>query len=89
MTKIIDTHAHYDDERFDNDRDGLLMGMKEQGVDIIVNASASVQGCMESMKLAEKYEFVYSMAGIHPSDVLDLEIMYEITPFLPGSPSEK
>ena len=73
MTKIIDTHEHYDDERFDNDRDGLLMGMKEQGVDIIVNASASVQGCMESMKLAEKYEFVYSMAGIHPSDVLDLE----------------
>ena len=38
MTKIIDTHAHYDDERFDNDRDGLLMGMKEQGVDIIVKA---------------------------------------------------
>ena len=73
MTKIIDTHAHYDDERFDDDRDILLNGMQQQGVGIIVNASATVRGCMESLRLAEKYDFMYTMAGIHPSDVMDLE----------------
>lgn len=70
---IIDTHSHYDDERFDEDRDELLSGMKAKGIDIIVNASATVQGCFDSLALAEKYDFVYTMAGIHPSDTADLE----------------
>ncbi len=70
---IIDTHAHYDDESFDVDREELLGGMKANGVDIIVNASAAVKGCYDSMELAEKYDFMYFMAGIHPSDTADLE----------------
>lgn len=71
---IIDTHAHYDDERFDEDRDTLLLSMKEKGVEAIVNASASLKGCYDSLALAEKYDFMYFLAGIHPSDALDLEI---------------
>ena len=70
---IVDTHAHYDDERFNEDSDELLRGMKAKGVDIIVNASATVKGCYDSRKLAEKYDFMYFMAGIHPSDTADLE----------------
>ena len=70
---IIDTHAHYDDERFNEDRDELLCDMKAKGVDIIVNASATVQGCLDSLALAQKYDFIYTMAGIHPSDTADLE----------------
>lgn len=70
---IIDTHAHYDDERFNEDREQLLLGMKSNGVDVIVNASASVQGCFDSLALAEKYDFMYTMSGIHPSDTADLE----------------
>lgn len=70
---IVDTHAHYDDERFDEDRDELLRGMKANGVDIIVNASAAVKGCYDSLKLAETYDFVYFMAGIHPNETMDLE----------------
>lgn len=70
---IIDTHAHYDDERFDDDREQLLLSMKDKGVELIVNASASLQGCRDSLELAKKYDFIYTMAGIHPSDVLDLE----------------
>ena len=69
---IIDTHAHYDDERFNEDRDELLCDMKAKGVDIIVNASATVQGCLDSLALAQKYDFIYTMAGIHPSDTADL-----------------
>ena len=71
---IIDTHAHYDDERFDEDRDELLLSMKEKGVEAIVNASASLKGCYDSLALAEKYDFMYFLAGIHPSDALDLEV---------------
>lgn len=71
---IIDTHAHYDDERFDEDREELLLSMKEKGVEAIVNASASLKGCYDSLALAEKYDFMYFLAGIHPSDALDLEI---------------
>ena len=71
---IIDTHAHYDDERFDEDREELLLSMKEKGVEAIVNASASLKGCYDSLALAEKYDFMYFLAGIHPSDALDLEV---------------
>ena len=71
---IIDTHAHYDDERFDEDRDKLLLSMKEKGVEAIVNASASLKGCYDSLALSEKYDFVYFLAGIHPSDAMDLEV---------------
>ena len=70
---IVDTHAHYDDESFDTDREKLLNSMKAKGVDIIVNAAATVKGCYDSMKLAEKYDFMYFMTGIHPSDTFDLE----------------
>ena len=71
---IIDTHAHYDDERFDEDRDTLLLSMQEKGVEAIVNASASLKGCYDSLALSEKYDFVYFLAGIHPSDAMDLEV---------------
>ena len=70
---IIDTHAHYDDDSFDVDREQLLNDMKANGVDIIVNAAATVKGCYDSLALAEKYDFMYFMAGIHPSDTADLE----------------
>ena len=40
---LFDTHAHYDDERFDDDREELLTGMKAKGIDIIVNASADIK----------------------------------------------
>jgi TatD DNase family protein len=70
---IVDTHAHYDDESFDVDRDELLNGMKANGVDIIVNAAATVKGCYDSKAFAEKYDFMYFMTGIHPSDTDDLE----------------
>ena len=71
---IIDTHAHYDDERYDEDRDELLLSMREKGVEVIINASASLKGCYDSLALAEKYDFMYFLAGIHPSDALDLEV---------------
>lgn len=69
---IFDTHAHYDSEQFDEDRDALLSSMREAGVGRILNASASYESCFEVPKLAQKYPFMYAAVGVHPDEVGDL-----------------
>ncbi|PYG89201.1 TatD DNase family protein [Ruminiclostridium sufflavum DSM 19573] len=63
---IFDTHAHYDDEKFDEDRDSLLRELHKNGVSYILNASSSLESLAANMELAEKYDFVYIALGIHP-----------------------
>ena len=70
---IFDTHAHYDDEAFDGDRDQLLLQMPEKNVGAIVNVGASVRGMRKSVSLSEQYEFIYAGIGIHPDDIADLD----------------
>ena len=65
---IFDTHAHYDDDAFDEDRDTLLSGMQDAGVEYIVNVGASMASSERSLKLAEKYPFVYAAVGVHPDE---------------------
>lgn len=69
---IFDTHAHYDDEKFDSDRAELLSVIKQKNVDRIINVGASFRGCKESLKLAEQYDFIYAALGIHPEELDDL-----------------
>lgn len=68
----FDSHAHYDDERFEEDRESLLESLKEKGVDFVVNAAADMSSCRTSLALAEKYAFIYSSIGVHPHDVKNL-----------------
>lgn len=63
---IFDTHTHYDDEAFDEDRDALLSGMKEQGVAKIVNIGSSFEANEHTLKLVGKYDFMKAAFGIHP-----------------------
>lgn len=70
---IFETHAHYDDEAFDGDREELLRSMKEHGIDRIVNVGASLQGVADTVKLMEKYPFVYGAVGVHPDEVGSLD----------------
>ena len=64
---IFETHAHYDDEKFDEDRVELLSHLlSENNIGKIVNVGASIRGCEESLKLAEQYKNVYASLGIHP-----------------------
>ena len=65
---IFDTHAHYDDEAFDEDRDQLLSSMKDGGVGCIVNVCAFAGGFDGTLKLMEAYPFVYGAVGVHPDD---------------------
>lgn len=66
--KIFDTHAHYDDDRFNEDREELLKDLNKNGVMYIVNCGASYDGLEDSFKLSQKYPFVYAAVGIHPSN---------------------
>ena len=65
---IFDTHAHYDDEAFNEDRDQILSSMKDGGVGCIVNVCASVGGFGGTLELMKAYPFVYGAVGVHPDD---------------------
>lgn len=66
---IFDTHAHYDDEAFESDREELLNSMHEGGVLGIVNASADINSSLSSVKLSEKYHYVFAAVGVHPENL--------------------
>lgn len=80
---IFDTHAHYDDEAFEEDREELFTQMEAAGIGGIVNVGASVQGVRASQELAERYPFVWAAVGVHPDEVGSLneetlQWMYEL-----------
>ena len=72
MTAIFDTHAHYDDEAFDEDREALLASLPGQGIGRVVNIGASLASCRRTLELMDKYEYVYGAIGVHPSDTAEL-----------------
>lgn len=80
MNEIFETHAHYDDEAFDSDREELLLSMKEHGIGRIVNVCASIESLAATTELMEKYRFVFGAFGIHPDDAekVDDRILNEI-----------
>jgi TatD DNase family protein len=69
---IFDTHAHYDSEQFEEDREALLSGLPAQGVRNVINVGATLEGCRASVELAEKYPFIYAAVGVHPDEVGEL-----------------
>ncbi|MEY8427106.1 TatD family hydrolase [Lachnospiraceae bacterium 46-15] len=77
---IFDSHAHYDDKAFEEDRDEVLSGLCQAGVGAVVNVGASFQGVRDTAALAEKYPFVYGAVGIHPDhvDQLNDEVLQEM-----------
>lgn len=71
---IFDTHAHYNDESFDTDRDSILSHLPEKGVSHIINCGTTVGTSEDCMHIAEKYPFAYFTAGIHPEDCTDVPV---------------
>ena len=66
---LFDTHAHYDDERFDSDRDELLSSMPAHNVGLILNPGCDVETSRKAVSYAQKYPFMYAAAGIHPENI--------------------
>ena len=69
---IFDTHAHYDDEQFNEDREIVLKNLKDQNI-IAVNVGASFEGSCKALEYANKYDFIYGAVGIHPDNVGELD----------------
>jgi len=69
---IIDTHAHYDDKAFDQDRQEVLADLKACGIHRVINSGSDREGCRRTIELMEQYPFVYGSLGIHPCDTTDL-----------------
>ena len=68
---LFDTHAHYDDDWFDEDRDALLASLPEKGVGLIVNPGITVETSRQAIEMAEKYPHMYAAVGIHPENCHD------------------
>lgn len=69
---LFDTHAHFDDPQFDTDRDEVLRGLKDLGVGRVMDIGASLDTTRKAIEIAEKYDFVYATAGVHPSETIDM-----------------
>lgn len=69
---IFETHAHYDDEAFAEDRDFLLKEMHKEGIEYIVNIGCSMDNSRKIVDFVKQYDFLYGTVGVHPDDVGDL-----------------
>ncbi len=77
---IFESHAHYDDEAFDEDREELLSSMQENGIEYIVNVCAAADELDRTIALTRKYPFIYGAVGVHPDDAgkMNEEILEKI-----------
>lgn len=76
--RIFDTHAHYEAEQFDEDRDALLKILPQNDVYYVINQGTDVTTSKKSIELAEKYDYFFAAVGIHPEEVKKQESLLEI-----------
>lgn len=70
---IFETHAHYDDDSFDKDRDSVILSLKQNNVKYVVNVASNFKSIYSTIDLCQTYDFFYGALGIHPSDCGDLD----------------
>lgn len=69
MNRIFESHAHYEDGAFDEDREALLTSLPENGIETVVNVGSTVETCHKTVELVSQYEHVYGALGVHPSEI--------------------
>ena len=72
LTGIFDTHAHYDDARFDEDRDALLQSLPQKGVARVINCGVDLTTSRTTLDLAHRYDYINAAVGFHPEDCADV-----------------
>lgn len=80
---LFDTHAHYDAEQFDADRDEVLAGLPGRGVSLVVNPGCDIPSSRKAVELAQRYPFLYAAVGYHPENCApyreeELDILREL-----------
>ncbi len=84
--EFFDSHAHYDDEKFNSDRDEVISSLKDEGITRLVSVGYNIESSKYAQKLSDKYGFIYNSCGISPNDIpqnkeelwKDLQEIYEI-----------
>lgn len=81
--QLFDTHAHYDTEQFDTDRDALLATLPEQDVALVVNPGCDIPTSRKALELAQRYDYIYAAVGYHPESCApyqesELELLREM-----------
>lgn len=74
MLMLFDTHAHYDDDQFDTDRETLLASLPEHGVGLVLNPGCDLESSRKAVAYAETYPHVYAAVGIHPENIEGIEL---------------
>ena len=69
---LFDTHAHYDDSRFDPDRDMILASLPRTGISLALCPGCNLRSSRAAVALAERYPFLYAAVGVHPHDARDM-----------------
>lgn len=89
--KIFDSHAHYDDEEFDNDRKEVMEELKKDGVIGIMNCSSSYKSIAKTCELINTWDFIYGAIGIHPenADEFKEEMLQEFKEIIKKNPKLK
>ena len=80
---IFDSHAHYDDKAFDEDRTELLTSLPQKGISAVVNCASDLESSRTSLSLTEKYGFIYAACGVHPHEAQEapddfIEVLKEL-----------
>ena len=70
--ELFDSHAHYNDEAFEDDREQLIQDIYKSGVTTIINAGYSLESSKKAIEIANKYKFMYATVGVSPNDIEDI-----------------
>ena len=71
--KFFDSHAHLDDEKFNDDREEIIEKIHNDEIENFVSAGYSLEGSQKAVELSKKYEFIYATCGISPNDIPQTE----------------
>lgn len=66
---IFESHAHYEDKRFDRDRERVIASLKDKGVGVVINVGSNIETSKACVELADEYDYIYAAVGVHPSEV--------------------
>lgn len=76
MLELLDSHAHYNDERFDEDREQLLESIYNEGVTTVINAGYNLDSSKKAIEIAKTHDCVYATIGVSPNDIDNLKEDY-------------
>lgn len=71
---FFDSHSHYNDSRFDNDREEIIKKVYENDIKRLVIAGYGIESSKEAIKIANRYDYTYAICGISPNDIEDIEL---------------